>query len=246
MHSSRESLEQLSTLVEQLAQTVAAGESRHRRMVTISRWVGIIFLCFVVVVFSIGADMIGRAGAAEDALDDMQPVVEALHQISQSMDRLGQGMSQIFQGSDLKEIVSNTSVLMSRLKQDSDALRLLMFCNAQDLPVSDCVEKIKSGELDLPPDLQGIEVVDLGPAPQTELAIANLQQLQQIGETLSAQLGGLNTALASVPTMSANVNIMRAEMSQMKMDMHAMTANMGVMAGSMGSTMGRMGSWMPW
>jgi methyl-accepting chemotaxis protein len=235
--SSEESIRQLTQTVGTLAESVARGEARNRALASMARWAGVAFVCLTALVFYVGSDAMRKAQAANG---DPGSVAQQLAQLNQTLGQMAQGMGQIMQNPGLGKLIDNGGVLAERLKQDSDALRLLLFCQAVEQPLPHCIEAIKAGHLQVPGmEMDAQVLARLEEAPEASAAVQNLENIQQISKTLRRELNRLNQVLAAVPEM-------RHEMGMMRTDMRAMTANMGVMAGSMGSTMGRMGSWLPW
>ncbi len=233
MSSNEETIRALTESVSTLSETVARGEARHRKAMRAVRWLAVSAICVTTLGLYVGTDAMKNAQAASD---DTAGIAAQLAQLNQTIGQMAQGMGQMMQSPGFGQLISNGGVLAERLKQDSDAIRYLMFCRMRKLEVNECSKQIQSGELEPPP---GAVPVDLAEAPEAVAVMENIGNIEKISKVLGNELHKLNQVLEAVPQM-------RNEMAFMRHDMNIMSTQMGVMAGSVGSTMGRMGSWMPW
>jgi len=234
MLSNDETIRRLTQAVTTLTETVAHNEARHQRMRRTVRWLTIVAICVIPLGLYLGGHAVKRAEAASD---DTASIAAQLAQLNQIIDQMAQGMGQLMQSPSFVRLIDNGSVLTERLKQDSDAIRFLMFCRMNGLDeLGECSKKVQAGMLTLP---DGLGLVNASQAPEAEAMMLNITNIEKISQVLGRELRKLNQVLAAVPQM-------RDEMAVMRHDMNVMSGQMGVMAGSMGSTMGRMGNWMPW
>jgi hypothetical protein len=231
--NSQPTIHDLAASVTALTEAVSQSEGRRRSSARALRWLGLGAVLLVVSGLYLGA---GAMRSAEAANEDAAAIARQLAQLNETIGQMAQGMGQMMQSPGFRSIVDNGGTLAERLKQDSDAIRFLMFCQMNGLAIADCSRQIRSGELEAPP---GAAPVDVTEAPEAMALMQNLASIEKISQVLGAELEKLNAVLRSVPEM-------RGEMAMMRHDMNVMAGQMGVMAGSMGSTMGRMGSWMPW
>lgn len=233
MSANEETIRQLTETVQRLAEAQAQSEVRHRRTMRVIRWVAVAAVCVSAFGLSVGGDAIRKAEAANG---ETLAIAQQLAQLNQTIGQMAQGMGQMFQSPGLGKLINNGGVLAERLKQDSDALRFLMFCQMHQQPVDQCAENVRTGKLQMPP---GTEMVTVADAPEAMAIMENMRNVEKISQVLGNELVKLNNVLEAVPQM-------RNEMAIMRQDMSFMSAQMGVMAGSMGTTMGRMGKWIPW
>ena len=234
MPSNDETILRLTETVNTLAETVARGEARHQRTMRAVRWLALIAVFVTTLGLYLGGDAMKRAEAASD---DTASIAAQLAQLNQIIGQMAQGMGPLMQSPGLGKLIENGGVLAERLKQDSDAIRFLMFCRMNGVDqLDECSAKVHAGVLTLP---DGVGSVHEGEAPEAEAMMLNITSIEKISKVLGKELQRLNQVLAAVPQM-------RDEMAVMRHDMNIMSVQMGIMSGSMGSTMGRMGSWMPW
>ena len=232
MQSTDQTIRELTETVRTLAQTVTRSEMHRQSLTRIVRLIGITILCVVGIGFYVASNVMNKAEAASD---DLQPVAAQLAQLNQTIGELAQGLGGLVQNPSFGKLIQNSGTLAERLKQDSDALRLLFFCKKHELAVEQCVAQIKSGQLQPSLDMQ---IVTMDEAPEAMAMFENLRHLQGISQTLGNELRKINELLVAIPQM-------RQEMAIMRHDMNMMSANMGIMAGSMDGTMGRAARWMP-
>lgn len=234
MSTNEEAVLRLNETIEHLSATLARAELRQQANTRWLRLIAAALLAVVILVFTVGGNALREAQAQAAASTD--PVAAELARLHQTIGAMAEGIGGFFGDPALGGTLADAGVLVRRLKQDSDALRLVLFCRSQNLGISECADRVEAGTLELPP---GTDMKDIEDAPEAMMTVRNLDTLERISSVLRNELEKLNNLLVAIPEM-------RAEMAIMRHDMNVMSGQMGVMAGSMGSTMGRASRWMPW
>jgi glutaredoxin 2 len=235
LSNSDNSIQQLTETVKALTVALAQSERRYQSIEGILRWAGVIFLCFALVFFYVTSNLVSKAYAVTESQDVLTDIKNVLTEFNKTLKDTSTLIQRIKEDSDalrapdseFSKTLKDAGILIQRIKEDSDVLR------TKDSELSKTLKD--AGTL-----IQGMAAISTSKEfnqtlKDSSILIRRIKEdsdgLRNLYSGVINELHTINRALLSVPAMAA--------------EMREMNFHMMIMAHDTDSTMGRAGRMMP-